>query len=278
MLTNYVRCVRVETRNRIAEFNVEPRPRLIAVLLLSGTHMGILVDNAKVVSINDAHQEGVDTSLEKNPTSSVAKGLRVHHIFSRNRKGRRRDDGNPLIHALKRQKGFTITAHWKSQLLNKGRTIVGSMQDELSDFDYCLAIPSSSTFCDECAVLVSETLGVPMLGEALFRKKLIGEMLADVAASPPRMKPSMRVKYTSQLNTWQSADPEVICHAKSVDTSIRAHFQFLKLIDGVPDIAYRRFIVVDDIMSSGSSLLSAREILVNQLGAEAVGVTFLGPL
>lgn len=67
MLTKYVRCVRVETPNWIAEFNVEPRPRLIAALLLSGTHMGIRVDDANVVSINDTHQEGVDTSLEKNP-------------------------------------------------------------------------------------------------------------------------------------------------------------------------------------------------------------------
>ena len=240
--------------------------------------MGIRVDNAKVVSINDAHQEGVDTSLENNPTSSVPKGLRVHHIFSRNGKGQRRDDGNPLIHALKQQRGFTVTEHWKSQLCNRGRIIVGSIPEELSGFDYCLAIPSSSAFCGECANLVSGTLGVPVMGEVPFRKKHVGEMLADVAVAPPRMKLGMRDKYTTQLNTWQSADPKAICHAKSVDTSIRSLFQFLTLIDGAPDIANRRLIVVDDIISSGSSLLSAREILVNQLCAEMVGVTFLGPL
>ena len=249
----------------------------VPVLLVSGTNMGIRVNNAKVVSINDAHEEGVNTSLENNPTSSKAKGLRVHHIFSRNRKGQRRDDGNPLIHALKQQEGFTITAHWKSQLLNRGRTIICSMPNELSDFDYCLAIPSSSAFCGECANLVSETLGVPMMGDVPFRKKLIREMLADVADFPP-MTPGMRVKYTTQLNSWQNANPESICRAKFVNTSIRPLFQFLTLIDGARDIANRRLIVVDDIMSSGSSLLSAREVLVNQLGAVVVGVTFLGPL
>lgn len=42
--------------------------------------------------------------------------------------------------------------------------------------------------------------------------------------------------------------------------------------------AGRRIIVIDDIMSSGSSVLSAREILGNRLGTEVVGITFLGPL
>ena len=36
--------------------------------------------------------------------------------------------------------------------------------------------------------------------------------------------------------------------------------------------------VVDDIMSSGSSLLSASEILVDQFDAEVAGITFLGRL
>ena len=267
-------CLRAQTNNL---YHMGFRSR-IAVLIVSGKHMGIRINDAKEVSINDAHEEGVNTSLKNNPTRSVAKGLHVHHIFSRNRKGHHRNDGNPLVHALKQREGFTIRAHWKSQLLNRSRIIVGSMRDELSDFDYCLAIPSSSAFCGECANLISRTLGVPMMDEALFRKKLIGEMLADVAAAPPRMRHGMRIKYTTQLNSWQKADREAICHAKSVDTSIRSLFRFLALIDGAPDIANLRLIVVDDIMSSGSSLLSAREILVNQLGAEVVGVTFLGPL
>ena len=92
------------------------------------------------------------------------------------------------------------------------------------------------------------------------------------------MKPGMRGNYTTQLNTWQDADPEAICQTKSVDTTIRPLFQFLAPIDGAPDLAGRRIIVIDDIMSSGSSLLSAREILGNRLGAEVVGITFLGPL
>ena len=85
--------------------------------------MGIRVDKTKVVSINDAHEEGVDTSTQNNPAVARLQGLEVHHIFRRNGRGERRDDGNPLIHALKGQRGFSITAYWKGQLFNRARMI-----------------------------------------------------------------------------------------------------------------------------------------------------------
>ena len=240
--------------------------------------MGIRVDNTFFVSINDAHEEGVDTSIENNPTFAWMQGLEVHHIFRRNGRGGRRDDGNPLIHALKGQRGFSITAHWKGQLFNRARIIIGSMPDELTEFDHCLALPSSSPFCRECAALISETMNVPLMDNAPFRKKLIGEMLADVEAAPMKVKPGKMGSYRSQLNTWQNANPEAVCQAKTVDTSIRPLFRFLAPIDDAPNLAGQRLLVVDDIMSSGSSLLSAREILVNQLDAEVTGITFLGCL
>ena len=240
--------------------------------------MGIRVDNTKVVSINDAHEEGVDTSIQNNPTVARLQGLEVHHIFRRNGRGERRDDGNPLNYALKGQRGFSITAYWKGQLLNRARMIIGSMPDCLTEFDQCLELPSSSPFCRECAVLISETMNVPLMNEAPFRKKLIGEMLADVESAPMKVKPGKLGSYKSQLNTWQNANPDAICQAKTVDTAIRPLFRFLAPIDDVPNLAGQRILVVDDIMSSGSSLLSAREILVNQFDAEVTGITFLGRL
>ena len=231
-----------------------------------------------VVSINDAHEEGVDTSTQNNPAVARLQGLEVHHIFRRNGRGERRDDGNPLIHALKGQRGFSITAYWKGQLFNRARMIIGSMPDGLTEFDQCLTLPSSSPFCRECAVLISETINVPLMNEAPFRKKLIGEMLADVEAAPMKVKPGKLGSYKSQLNTWQNSNPDAICQAKTVDTAIRPLFRFLAPIDDVSNLAGQRLLVVDDIMSSGSWLLSAREILVTQFDAEVTGITFLGRL
>ena len=101
-------------------------------------------------------------------------------------------------------------------------------------------------------------------------------MLADVESAPMKGKPGNLGSYKSQLNIWQNASPDVICKAKTVDTAIRPLFRFLAPIDDVPNLAGQRILVVDDIMSSGSSLLSAREILVNQFDVEVTGVTFLG--
>lgn len=238
--------------------------------------MGIMVSEQKAVSLNDSHEDGVDTSVEANPTHSFIKGLHVHHIFSRNGKGKRRDDGNPLIHALKGQKSFTITQHWKSQLFNRAVEILAKMPHELRDFDQCIAVPSSSPFCRECAQLISGALGVPLLEGQTLHKKLIGEVLADIASNPPKVRPGLKNDYTTQLNTWQQADPAAICQAKLVETSIRPLFDFLKPAKDLPELVGKRLILIDDIMSSGSSMLSGRAILANQLGAEVQGVTFLG--
>jgi hypothetical protein len=78
--------------------------------------MGIEVSPEKAVSLNDEHEKGVDTSVEGNSTRQKLKAIQVLNVFSRNRKGDRRGDGNPLIHPLKGRRGFTITLFWKNQL------------------------------------------------------------------------------------------------------------------------------------------------------------------
>lgn len=238
--------------------------------------MGIRVDAAKAVSINDTNEDGVDTSIGGNPTRTIIKGLEIHHIFSRNGKGGRRDDGNPLIHALKAQKGFTITPFWRQQLFGRARAILQKLPEDIKEYDHCLAVPSSSPFCLDVTQLISEVLDVPILAGAPLRKASVGEVLADVAASPPKVRPAMKAAYTSQINTWQKIDPIAICQAKVVNTTIRHLFRFMKPSQHLPDLSERRVIVIDDILSSGSSILSAREFLTNQLGAKVTGITFLG--
>jgi len=77
--------------------------------------MGIDVSDKKAVSLNDQHQNGVNTTIKDNPTKSYLKGVQLLHVFSRNQNGSRRDDGNPLIFALKGRRGFTITTFWESR-------------------------------------------------------------------------------------------------------------------------------------------------------------------
>lgn len=73
---------------------------------------GIDFDNEELsVSYNPSHEENVDTSIENNPTNDteIIPGVNVWSIFKRKRG--LRGDGNPLIYALKGEKGW----HFKSE-------------------------------------------------------------------------------------------------------------------------------------------------------------------
>lgn len=240
--------------------------------------MGISVSAGKAVSLNDTHEEGVDTSTEGNPTQRVFKGINMHHIFSRSGKTGRQDDGNPLIHALKGRDGFAITPFWKGHFMSRAGKIVDNMSIEPEGFDYCLPIPSSSSFCGEIAGLVSGKLGIPLLAPNFFRKKTTSEMLQGLRAFPPRIRPGARSAYTTQLNSWQSLPADTICEAKRVDTTIRLYFDFFIAQGTQPNLQNKNIVIVDDIFSSGSSVLSVRNIVQNQLGAEVSYISFLSGL
>lgn len=237
--------------------------------------MGIDISTAKAVSINDTHENGVDTSLERNPTGGRLQGIPLFHVFKRNYKGKRRDDGNPLIHALKGRSGFTITPFWKAQLMRRADIILGKLSGDLKDFDCCVPIPSSSPFCTEFAARVSDCAGIPLLMPCFLRKRSVGEVLHDSTTSPPKLRPAQRGAFTSQLNTWKATDLSAPFQAKHVDTSIRTLFDAFALTGEPPDLEKKRVLMVDDLLATGSSALSVRNVLANQLGAKVVYISFL---
>jgi len=236
--------------------------------------MGISV-TGRAVSVNDTHEEGVDTSVVGNPTSKIFQGIELHHLFSRSGKTGRKDDGNPLIHAMKGRDGFTITPFWKAQLMKRADLILGKVKTNFAGFTHCMPIPSSSPFCSDVANLVAQRLGLPILEPNFFRKKTVQEMLSGLEAHPPKVRKGQKTAYNGQLNTWQSLPGATVCEAKHVDTSVRLLFNFFLLLPDAPRLDGQRIVIVDDILSSGSSVLSVRDIASNQLGAEVAYVSFL---
>lgn len=72
-------------------------------------HEGIYFDpQNRTVAYNPSHEDYVDTSVENNPTADgeIVPGVQVWSVFKRKR-GELREDGNPLIYALKGE-GWTF--------------------------------------------------------------------------------------------------------------------------------------------------------------------------
>lgn len=232
--------------------------------------MGIDVGRDKAVSINETHEHGVDTSEDRNPTVSKFHGMFVMHVFRRNQRGTRSDDGNPLIYALKSLKSFSITRHWESWLFRRALAIIAKERDALSAYDLCIPIPSSSPFCERFAAVVSDQLGIDILVPTFIRKRTIGAVLADATANPPKVRRGAADDFKRQLRTWTAVNGEATYQAKDVATSIRTLFKPLETTPEAPDLTGLKVLIVDDLFATGSSLLTMRELLEG-LGARQVG-------
>ncbi|MEJ5979101.1 phosphoribosyltransferase [Novosphingobium sp. PS1R-30] len=237
--------------------------------------MGIEVSADNVVTINDQHEKGVDTSVAGNPNKSRFKGIPLFHVFKRNQRGARRDDGNPLIHALKDRRGFSILPFWRNLIMSRAKAILEKSKAELEGFDFVMPMPSSSPFCAQFAEMVSQVAGAPLLASDFLRKRTVGEVLAEVKAHPPKVRPGKTSSLASQVHAWEKMSPESQYQAKEVDLSLRPLFSGFAMDGDIPDVQGKRVLVVDDLFATGSSLLSVREILGGQMGAEVCGLCFL---
>ncbi|GAB2206276.1 hypothetical protein ROS1_30920 [Roseibium sp. ROS1] len=237
--------------------------------------MGIEVAQSKAVRINDLHEKGVDTSVEANPTRGSLDGIPVIHAFKRNQRGNRRDDGNPLIYALKGRNGYSITPFWKTQIMRRAKQILEKVQSDLQGFDLCLAIPSSSSFCNEFSSLVAGIAQVDILASDFLRKKNIGEILEDFRGGDRKVRPGQKKPLQTLIDALEKDDQNTVFQAKKVNTRIRTLFDAFTTCGECPDVTGKRILIVDDIISTGSSVQSIRRILCNELGAEMACVSFL---
>jgi len=159
--------------------------------------------------------------------------------------------------------------------MNRAASILSSAKDEFADADYYMPVPSSAPFCGKFAALIASTLEKPILEPTFIRKKTIGEVLAENKENPPKVRPALKVAYTSQLSALEIADPHIEWQAKEVDLSIRHLFHPFIVHGEVPTLRDKKIVLVDDLFATGSSILSIREIVTNQLGASVKAICFL---
>ncbi len=217
--------------------------------------------------------------MASNPTRGRKGGISTLHVFKRNYLGGRDwDDGNPLIHALKDTGSYRILPFWRTQFDARARNILTKCLEELQRHDYLLPTPSSSPFCGRFTTMVSDISGVPILDSAFLVKKTVGEVLEDIRATPPKLKRSQQDAFDDELDQLGRIEPDQTYQTKLVANNVRTLFHFFKVKGDTPPVSGQRILVVDDLLATGSSLFSIREILQNRHGASVSYLSYLSDL
>ena len=71
--------------------------------------MGIDIINDNQILFNNTHQKLVNTNINSNPTTTIVHNISIHSIYKRVKTRSNQWDGNPLIYALKNQKGYSLS-------------------------------------------------------------------------------------------------------------------------------------------------------------------------
>ncbi len=216
--------------------------------------LGIEVSKTKVVSINERHEHGVDTSIDGNPSIGKLGNLPLVHVFSRNQRGNVPGDGNPMIYALKGLQGYSITTHWELWLFRRAVAILAKDPAPLDSYEICIPVPSASPLCANFATVVAEHLGIPLLVPDFVKKRTVGSILNEAQMHRPKMRPGQIKEFDNQLEIWATTDGQATYKAKEVSPSIRPLFRPLEAAEDAPNLKGERALIVDDLFATGSSI------------------------
>lgn len=235
--------------------------------------VGINVEG-KEVFYTEEHQQLVDTSVEKNPFSQITHGIPVRSVFRRrtasnNDKG----DGNPLIYALKRSFGWRIQLVEVLKFMPNLRCIVQvAMQEE--PYDAIVALPSSHPIAGTLAKIAGRYQREAVMHFDIFEKCTNAEVAQGLQADlQARLIPSKDRRGVTSLIHSLGTSPDQLFSLKLVDNHLRGYTNPFKLT-GIVSFADQRVLIVDDLLSSGTSLSTAGRLII-QAGAQRVSALCL---
>lgn len=213
---------------------------------------------SRTVKLTDENEDFVDTSIDNNPTTSST----AISIFKRKKS---ESDGNPLVYALKVQKGWTISDEDKEELFRRANKILDKIQ---LDIDLVIIPPSSSELNQVLGEMVAEKFKAETLNYCLM-KRTKEEVLDDVDWS------LFSDKETEQLSDAFSR-MGVYFEAKKFpkEDSLKERFEagifkFNPECKG-KDVLKKNVLVVDDILSSGLTLSMCAKVIEEQFFPKSV--------
>lgn len=230
------------------------------------------------MTIDHSHQEMVDTSIDGNPTQGLIGALRVQYVFRRKTTKGHDRDGNPLVYALKEMNGYRMQPMYHQMLYKQADKILATFVGEL-DVDVLVDVPSSKPLCRKFATKVAHASGLPLVESTFLRKRTVGEVLDGIDANFPDFSKNQDKKmFSGVLGQLRRVKPEIDFQMKEVSKPMRRFFQPFTMSGEAPALEGQRIALIDDLVSSGTSIMSVAQCLSEQGAIVERGVCLLSDL
>ena len=253
--------------------------------------MGLKIVDGEVIV--DHHENAhLNTGINGNPTEIPFRGMTVHCVFqrlfhsakeARDRHTRSLGDNCPLIYALKGKDGLSVSIT-SIKLLNASiPVLVDTISAKVFDkVDVVVPMPSSSDLAKILARRIARRNSLVMRTDLLVKSSNLQASVRAKALTAPGNR-ALSYGEANELkvivrNLHRTAAAPYA--AKEVKTRFRKYFDPLKLSPAVEQYPEgTRFLLVDDLMATGETLLAAQELLTGAGGAEALhAVTWFSPV
>lgn len=242
----------------------------------------------KTVAYNSSHENYIDISIDNNPTidGEIVPGVQVWSIFKR-KKGETREDGNPLVYALKGEgwtfrseedreaieKQFDLIASKFVSMYQKGITVLIPSGNELNKHiaDIVLSKSENGEFIEGvvCKLTTEEVNDIVLDFNSKFRKYYKASFNSAYYRLD-RYLDQMDKELKGTFSRHLIKDPEmrdVLDFTLKVSEDIYA--EFANKING------QNILIIDDTIGGGQSIKAACRIMMESYAPKSITVLTL---
>lgn len=219
--------------------------------------MGIDVDKINlIVTYNNSHEKNVDTSKFSSANWKRKKSVMTASLLLRRRTSDK-IDGNPLIYSMKKLKGYKIDKNnlipiIKNSLHNLNITLRGK------NYDLIIAIPSQASIVKLLANRIKKRITNAKLSEYILTKQTNKEIISSFNMGLVKRQHKREVKNTLHILSLKPGNRFIL---KEISGRIRHYFNPLKIRNPYYLKTYTNILIVDDALSSGTTLYNAQKMI-----------------
>lgn len=229
--------------------------------------MGLSISESLEVFFDPERELRLNTSISSNPQSRRYSGVLTYSIFlrlhSRSNYQDQKGDGNPLIYALKGLNGFSISEIEWSKFRENQCYIIDKIIEKIEACSGLICIPSSKNIVLNTALDINSRCSSPKeIITDCFYKRNASEIYDDLLIKKPTVKLKHKREYSTELSKLLAKikSGDLSFSIKHIHRDIRPYVSCLGPSSITLDPT-KKYILVDDLISSGSSLSSAIDIL-----------------